>query len=88
MPWFKRGDGLPVLVPDYMTDTIARVRRDGWVEVPDPRVMPTRDEPAPEAQPPTQAPMAAGGPIEPGTVVVISEPGPEKVVPLRKVKRG
>lgn len=38
MPWFVRpADGYVVLVPDYLTDTVERCRRDGWAEIPDPR---------------------------------------------------
>lgn len=35
MPWFKRSDGYTVLVPDW-EDTIERLLREGWVEVPAP----------------------------------------------------
>lgn len=51
MPWFVKasgaGSGSPVLVPDYMADTVARLHKEGWAEVPDPASVP--DAPAPSA---------------------------------------
>jgi hypothetical protein len=45
MSWFRRPtDGQPVLVPDYMVDTVARLRREGWAELP---VLDTPETPAP-----------------------------------------
>lgn len=42
MPWFLRPAGTvgspdPVLVPEWMPDTLQRLRREGWAEIPDPR---------------------------------------------------
>lgn len=38
MPWFMRPvDHYVVLVPDYLSDTVERCRREGWAEIPDPR---------------------------------------------------
>lgn len=47
MPWFLnvKVNPQPVIVPGHMPETITRLLREGWVEVPDPRTLP-----APEAE--------------------------------------
>lgn len=60
MPWFQRGDGHLVLVPDHMPDTVERVRREhGWQEVPDPRPAPVSPETETETETETEQTSSA-----------------------------
>jgi hypothetical protein len=37
MPWLVKPGRDPLIVPDYMDDTVERCLREGWVVCPDPR---------------------------------------------------
>lgn len=64
MPWFLnvKVNPQPVIVPASMPETVARLLREGWAEVPDPRVMPA---PSADAEPDTEAQAIPSAPVAP-----------------------
>lgn len=87
MPWFRRADGYEIKVPDReFEDTVERLRREGWTEIPDPASVPASAAvPAPDLLTPPESERAALPQTTPDTIPdTRPEPASEPAQPVTR----